>query len=71
MDESSNKTKDRFSFSEEDSNADAARGRRNSLKAILAASGSVAAVKAGEDSWSKPLVDSVVVPAHAFCTCTV
>jgi len=43
--------------------------RRDTLKAILASSSAVAAVKAGDKSWSKPLVDSVVVPAHAFCTC--
>lgn len=39
--------------------------RRKALKAILAGSGAVAAVKAGENTWSKPLVDSVVMPAHA------
>jgi len=39
--------------------------RRKALKAIIAGSGAVAAVKAGKDSWSKPMVDAVVVPAHA------
>jgi len=42
-----------------------AHARRKALKAIVAGSGAVAAVKAGKESWSKPMVDSVLVPAHA------
>ena len=37
-----------------------ANSRRKALKAITAASGGIVAAK-----WSKPVVDSVVLPAHA------
>ena len=42
--------------------------RRKLLKSIAAGSGAVVAGKALPESWSKPIVDSVVLPAHAETT---
>ena len=39
--------------------------RRKLLKSIAAGSGAVVAGKTLPDSWSKPVVDSVMLPAHA------
>ncbi len=43
--------------------------RRKLLKSIAAGTGAVAAGSAIPTKWSKPLVDSVVLPAHAQTTC--
>ena len=42
--------------------------RRKLLKTIAAGSGAVVAGKAIPESWSRPVVDSVVLPAHAATT---
>ena len=42
--------------------------RRKLLKSIAAGSGAVVAGKSLPESWSKPFVDSVVLPAHATTT---
>ena len=39
--------------------------RRKLLKSIAAGSGAIVAGKSLPDSWSKPIVDSVMLPAHA------
>ena len=39
--------------------------RRKLLKSIAAGSGAVIAGKSLPDSWSRPVVDSVMLPAHA------
>ena len=39
--------------------------RRKLLKSIAAGSGAIVAGKSLPDSWSKPVVDSVILPAHA------
>lgn len=39
--------------------------RRNLLKSIAAGSGAIVAGKTLPESWSKPVVDSVMLPAHA------
>jgi hypothetical protein len=41
------------------------KSRRNLLKSIAAGSGAVIAGKSLPESWSKPVVDSVMLPAHA------
>ena len=42
--------------------------RRKLLKSIAAGSGAVVAGKSLPESWSKPIVDSVLLPAHAGTT---
>ena len=42
--------------------------RRRLLKSIAAGSGAVVAGKSMPNSWSKPVIDSVVLPAHAETT---
>jgi len=42
--------------------------RRKLLKSIAAGSGAIVAGKSMPNSWSKPVVDSVVLPAHAETT---
>jgi len=42
--------------------------RRKLLKSIVAGSGTVVAGKSLPESWSKPVIDSVVLPAHAVTT---
>ena len=42
--------------------------RRKLLKSIAAGSGAVVAGKALPESWSKPVVDAVMLPAHAETT---
>lgn len=44
--------------------------RRKLLKSIAAGSGAVVAGKSLPESWSRPLVDSVMLPAHAQTSCT-
>lgn len=44
---------------------DADEKRRKALKKILAGSGTVVTAAAMQDKWAKPVVDSVVLPAHA------
>lgn len=39
--------------------------RRKLLKSIVAGSGAIVAEKSLPESWSKPVVDSVILPAHA------
>ena len=39
--------------------------RRKLLKSIAAGSGAIVAGKSLPESWSKPVVDSVMLPAHA------
>ncbi|MFW2438968.1 MAG: hypothetical protein ACN4GR_06310 [Arenicellales bacterium] len=39
--------------------------RRKLLKSIAAGSGAIVAGKSLPESWSKPVVDSVILPAHA------
>ena len=46
--------------------------RRKLLKSIAAASGAVVAGKNLPESWKRPVVDSVVLPAHALTSpCTI
>ena len=42
--------------------------RRKLLKSIAAGSGAVVAGKSLPESWSKPVIDSIVLPAHAATT---
>ncbi len=42
--------------------------RRKLLKSIAAGSGAVVAGKSMPESWSKPVIDSVMLPAHAETT---
>jgi len=42
--------------------------RRKLLKSIAAGSGAVVAGKTLPESWSKPVIDSVVLPSHATTT---
>jgi len=44
--------------------------RRKLLKSIAAGSGAVIAGKSLPESWSKPIVDTVMLPAHAATTAT-
>ena len=46
------------------------KSRRKLLKSIAAGSGAIVAGKSLPDSWSKPVVDSVMLPAHAQTSCT-
>ena len=39
--------------------------RRKALKSILAGSGTVVTAAAMQDKWAKPVIESVVLPAHA------
>ena len=39
--------------------------RRKLLKTIAAGSGAIVAGKSLPESWSRPVVDSVMLPAHA------
>ena len=39
--------------------------RRKALKSILAGSGTVITAAAMQDKWTKPVIESVVLPAHA------
>ncbi len=43
-------------------------GRRKLLKSFAAGSGAVVAGKTLPESWTKPIVDSVMLPAHAETT---
>jgi len=43
--------------------------RRTLLKSIAAGSGAIVAGKSLPDSWTKPVVDSVMLPAHAQTSC--
>jgi hypothetical protein len=46
--------------------------RRKLLKSIAAGSGAIVAGKSLPESWSRPVVDSVVLPAHAQTSgCTI
>lgn len=47
------------------SNEDQINSRRKALKSMLAASGVVAGSQALSSEWTRPLVESVVLPAHA------
>ncbi len=40
-------------------------GRRKILKSVLAGSGAVVTGKSLPESWSKPIVDAIMLPAHA------
>ncbi len=40
--------------------------RRKALKSIAAGTGAVVAGKSLPESWAKPIVDSVILPAHAL-----
>lgn len=42
--------------------------RRSLLKSIAAGSGAIVAGKSLPESWSKPVVDAVILPAHAETT---
>ena len=39
--------------------------RRKLLKSIAAGSGAIVAGKSLQEKWTRPVVDSVMVPAHA------
>jgi len=41
------------------------RSRRNTLKKLLAGSGVIIASQSTPEKWTKPIVDSVMLPAHA------
>jgi hypothetical protein len=43
--------------------------RRKLLKSIAAGSGAVIAGKSLPENWAKPVVDSVMLPAHAQTSC--
>lgn len=43
-------------------------GRRKLLKSIAVGSGAIVAGKSLPESWSKPVVDTVMLPAHAATT---
>jgi hypothetical protein len=43
--------------------------RRKLLKSIAAGSGAIVAGKSLPESWSRPVVDSVMLPAHAQTSC--
>jgi hypothetical protein len=45
-----------------------ARSRRTALKTIFAAGGAAVAAKSLPERWSKPIVEAVVLPAHAQAT---
>ncbi len=42
--------------------------RRKAMKRVLVGSGVVATSKVVPDSWSQPVIDSVVLPTHAEST---
>jgi len=42
--------------------------RRQLLKSIVAGSGTIAAGKSLPESWSKPVINAIVLPAHAALT---
>lgn len=42
--------------------------RRKLLKSIAAGSGAIVAGKSAPESWSKPVIDAVMLPAHAETT---
>ena len=42
--------------------------RRDALRKILAGTGVVAGAKALPEKWTKPVVNSIIVPAHAQTT---
>jgi hypothetical protein len=44
--------------------------RRKLLKSIAAGSGAIVAGKSLPESWNRPVVDSVILPAHAQTSCT-
>lgn len=44
------------------------RGRRELLKALTAGSSAVVVAKVAPEEWTKPVVDSVLLPAHAQAT---
>ena len=44
--------------------------RRKLLKSIAAGSGAIVAGKSLPENWSHPVVDSVMLPAHAQTSCT-
>lgn len=46
-------------------------GRRKLLKSIAAGSGAIVAGKSLPESWSRPVVNSVLLPAHAVTSCPV
>lgn len=41
------------------------KGKRKSLRAILAGSGIIAGVGGKIPGWEKPVIDSIMLPAHA------
>ena len=47
------------------------KSRRKLLKSIAAGSGAVIAGKSLPESWSRPVVDSVLLPAHAVTSCAI
>ena len=47
---------------------DTRHSRRKLLKTIATGSGAVAAGKSLPESWSRPVVDAVMLPAHAETT---
>jgi len=44
--------------------------RRKLLKSIAAGSGAIIAGKSLPENWTKPVVDSVILPVHAQTSCT-
>lgn len=52
------------------SNEDQIKSRRKALKSMLAASGVVAGSQALSSEWTRPLVESVVLPTHAQTSVT-
>lgn len=60
-----NKTEKTSNKSTTASNEDQINTRRKALKSMLAASGVVAGSQALSSEWTRPLVESVVLPAHA------
>ncbi len=51
-------------------NTDLSQTRRSALKKMLVGTGVVAGAAALPDKWAKPIVDKVLVPAHAQTSTT-
>ena len=52
----------------EKSSAEFSKQKRNVLKGIIASGGILSADKMVKDQWTKPVIDSVMLPAHAVQT---
>jgi len=46
------------------------KGRRDAIRKLLIAGGMVSGAGALPESWTKPVIESIVIPAHAQGTAT-